>query len=189
MRNASRAILCAGALFLTAGAESQAQDAVLSADTEQAAPRVRLLRAYDEFVKVDGVEHRNRVELFFDYTQGVAREVVYDSAGARVSDRAVPGQPRPTEEEIAEAIAIVRADRVIGGMIARVKAVPDGGFILTEAEGKACGPRSRCLHVFWLSPDRAGLVRWTVVDLVKQAIAYRAYHAPDEIAPSEEVSK
>ena len=174
---------------MSAGAESWAQDAVSGGETVKAEPRVRLLRAYDEFVKVDGREERKRIELFFDYNAGVAREVVYDSAGARIADREVPGQPRPTEEEIAEAIAIVRADRVIGGMIARVKAVPDGGFILTEGEGKACGPRSRCLHVFWLSPDRAGLVRWTVVDLVKQAIAYRAYHPPDEIAATGEVSR
>ncbi len=53
-------------------------------------------------------------------------------------------------------MAIVRADRVIGGMLARVKAVPDGGFLLEEGEGKACGPRSRCVHVLWMSPDRVG---------------------------------
>lgn len=174
---------------MMAGAESWAQDASTGSDGAKAAPRIRLLRAYDEFVKVDGREERKRVELYFDYTDGVAREVVYDASGARIADRPVAGQPRPTDEEIAEAISIVRADRVLGGMLARVKAVPDGGFILTEGEGKACGPRSRCLHVFWLSPDRVGLVRWTVVDLVKQAIAYRAYHAPDEIASTEEVSK
>ena len=34
-----------------------------------------------------------------------------------------------------------------------------------------------------------GLVRWTVVDLVKQTIAYRAYRAPDETAPAEEVAR
>jgi hypothetical protein len=171
------------------GAQAWSQEAVGGEAEVKAAPRVRLIRAYDEFVKVDGREERKRVELFFDYTAGTAREVVYDAAGARIAERPVAGQPRPTPEEIAEAIAIVRADRVLGGMLARVKAVPDGGFVLSEGEGKACGPRTRCLHVFWFSPDRVGLVRWTVVDLVRQTIAYRTYHAPDELGLVEEVSK
>jgi hypothetical protein len=151
--------------------------------------RVRLLRAWDETIKVDGREEMRQVRIYFDYDRGVARQTVADASGAILEDAIVQGAPRPTEEEIAEAIAIVRADRILGAMLTRVKAVPDGGFLLQEPEGKACGPRTRCLHVFWFSPDRVGLVRWTVVDLVRQSIAYTHYTPPDYTAGTAEVTR
>jgi hypothetical protein len=192
MRHASRAIRCAGALLMmavTAGTAAWAQDATMGAAGAKAESRIRLLREYRDSVKVDGKDEVRYIKLYFDYTAGVTRQTVQDAKGVLIEDKILEGQPRPTDEEFAEAIAIVRADRIVGGMLARVKAVPDGGFSLVEGEGKACGPRSRCVHVFWLSPDRVGLVRWTVVDLVKQTIAYRAYRAPDETTSVEEVSK
>jgi hypothetical protein len=189
MRFASRASLWAGAFLMAMAADTaRAQDA---ADPASKPPRIRLLREYQEPVKVDGKERVHNVQLYFDYDAGVARRSVRDETGAVLEHlKAIEGQPRPTDEEFAEAIGIVRADRIVGGMLARVKAVPDGGFSLVEGAGKACGPGSRCIHVFWLSPDRVGLVRWTVVDLVKQTIAYRAYRPPDEVAPAaEEVAR
>ncbi len=166
-----------------------AQDAAVAASTVAAEPRVRLLREYKDSVKVDGRDETRYVRLYFDYTAGTTRQTVQDAKGLLLEDKVIAGQPRPTEEEFAEAIAIVRADRILGGMLARVKAVPDGGFILEEGEGKACGPRTRCLHVFWLSPDRVGLVRWTIADLVSQTVAYRAYHPPEENPTGGEVGR
>ena len=40
------------------------------------------------------------------------------------------------------------------------------------------GPGARCLHVFLLSSDRAGLIERVVVDLARQKIAYRNYVPP-----------
>jgi hypothetical protein len=179
MRDPSRAILCAGALLMMGGPAVHAQDAT-NAETAKPPARVRLLQEYRDSVKVDGREETRHVQIFFDYNAGTTRQTVTSESGAVIEERLVDGQPRPTDDEIAEAIAIVRADRIIGGMVARVKAVPDGGFLLQEPEGKACGPHTRCLQIFWLSPDRIGLVRNTVVDLVSQTIAYRSYHAPEE---------
>jgi hypothetical protein len=184
-----RALIYASAL-LAAGSPSWAQETATGAAGSKAAPRIELMADYADTIKVDGRDEVRRFKVFFDYTEGVGRRLTYDASGALLREEVLPhGEPRPSDADFAEAVAIVRADRIIGGMVARVKAVPDGGFALVEGEGKACGPRSRCIHVLWLSPDRVGLVRWTVVDLVKQAIAYRAYQAPENPPALEEVSK
>ena len=190
MRHASRAILCAGALLTMTGAAAAAQDLAAGAAGAKAEPRIRLLKTWDDSVMVNGQYEVRHIKLYFDYTEGVGRRLTYDGSGALLETKAMTsGQPRPSDEEFLEAVDIVRADRILGGMVARVKAVPMGGFALVEGEGKACGPRSRCVHVVWMSPDRVGQVRWTVVDLVKQAIAYRAYTPPDNAAASDGVSK
>ena len=174
------ACLLAGAAAVPPPANAQG---ALAAPAVAAAPRVRVFADYIDTVKVGDREETRRIKLSYDYDKGIARQTVQDSMGALLEDKVISGTNiRPTDQEFQEAVAIVRADRIIGGMVTRVNAVPDGGFLLEEAEGRVCGPRSRCLHVFWLSPDRVGLVRWTVVDLVKQQIAYRAYVAPETIA-------
>jgi hypothetical protein len=170
-----RALMCAGALVTVAGS-APAQDLAGAGDKGEA--RVRLIRTYQDTVKVDGRDEARTVRIYYDYTAGVARETISDQSGAVLEEKVLQAQPRPTDEEFEEAVAIVRADRVIGAMLARVKAVPDGGFLLEEGDGKPCGPHSRCVQVVWLSPDRVGLVRWTVIDLVRQGFAYRAYQPP-----------
>ena len=190
MRHVSRAILCAGALFMTAGTEAWAQDAAAGAAGAKAAPRIHLMADYTDTVKVNGREEVRRFKVFFDYTEGVGRRLTYDAGGALLNEEVLPhGEPRPSDADFAEAVTVVRADRILGGMVNRVKAVPDGGFALVEGEGKACGPGTRCIHVLWLSPDRVGLVRWTVVDLVRQSIVYRAYTAPENPPSVDDVSK
>jgi hypothetical protein len=57
----------------------------------------------------------------------------------------------------------------------RFNAVLDGGFLIEEGRGKACGPGARCLLVQVLSPDRSGLIRVMGVDLVKMNIPYRTF--------------
>jgi hypothetical protein len=177
-------VLCACVLAGLAAAPppAQAAGATAQAVAPAAEPRVRVFADYVDTVKVGDHEETRRIVVTFDYDQGIARQAIHDAAGVLLEDRIIaPTNVRPTPEEFAEAVAIVRADRVLGAMFTRVGAVPDGGFLLEEAEGRACGPRTRCLHVFWLSPDRVGLVRWTVVDLVKRQIAYRAYVPPETI--------
>ena len=178
-------VLCAALLAVLAAAPPvRAQGAV---DAPAAPARVRLMADYVDTVKVaGGREESRRIKVYFDYDRGIARQTTEDAAGMVIEDKVIPGTSvRPSAKEFEEAVAIVRGDRILGGMLTRVNAVPDGGFLLEEAEGRVCGPRSRCLHVFWLSPDRVGLVRWTVVDLVRRAIAYRAYVAPETIAAME----
>jgi hypothetical protein len=87
-------------------------------------------------------------------------------------------QPRPSAEEIAEAVSIIEADPRLSRIVQRAKPVYDGGFVLEEAKGFACGPRTRCLQMQLLTgADRLGLLRWVVVDLTRQAVAYPNFGA------------
>jgi len=180
----------AGLVFLGLATIAWAQRPAQEGSPPASGHRVRVLKTWEDTVKLDGRDTSRRVELSFDYTDGVARQVVYDEKGQLVSSTDMTnGPPRPSAKEFEEAVALVRADRLLGRVMARTKAVPDGGFLLEEAEGRACGPRTRCLHVLWLSSDRVGLVRWVVVDLVKQEIVYRSYAPPEGAVIMEGVNK
>ena len=139
---------------------------------------VRLLRTWSDTVKVEGTgrEYPRTVRLVFDYGVGEAREESYDTHGIlRATRRIKQNLPAPSPEEIAEAFDITRRDAGLASVFARFAVALDGGFLLEEEAGLPCGPGSRCLHVFLMSSDRAGIIRRVVVDLVRQTIAYPVY--------------
>ena len=158
----------AAALALTAAA---------GAGSAGAADGVRVLRAWDDDVEVAGKTVRGRVELVFDYDQGLPFEHIYDDKGQLVDRRPGPRIPTPSREEIDEAIAVVTADPTMGAVIEAHKAYVDGGFILDESGGKPCGPRSRCLQIFAFRTDAGEVPLFrAVVDLTKDgasSIVYR----------------
>jgi hypothetical protein len=160
---------------LAAGAAALA--AVIGAGTASAADGVRVLRAWDEEVEIAGHALRGRIELVFDYEQGIAFEQIYDDKGQLVDRRPGPRVPTPSREEIDEAIAIVSADPTMGAVIEAHKAYVDGGFILDESAGKPCGPHSRCLQIFAFRTDAGEVPLFrAVVDLTKNgasAIVHR----------------
>jgi len=133
---------------------------------------VRVLRAWDETVEVAGRSVRGRVELVFDYGQGLAFEQTYDEQGHLVDRRPGPRIPTPSPEEIEEAISVVSADPALAAVVETHRAYVDGGFILDEPAGKPCGPRSRCLQIFAFRVDAgaAPLFR-AVVDLTREGAA------------------
>lgn len=141
---------------------------------------VRLLRTWEEPVKTaSGYEYARRVELVFDYRKGVAYENFYSADGARLGAKKIAQTlPAPSPEEIEEAFGMVRSEPNLARLFARFHPVLEGGFVLEEGRGKPCGPGARCLHVFLLSSDRAGLIERVVVDLARQKIAYRNYVPP-----------
>jgi hypothetical protein len=147
------------------------------ADSVTATSRpVRLLREWQETVKVGDREYPRQVRVVFDYARGEARQESYDARGVLRSVRKFKeGLPAPSAAEIDEAFAITRADPSLASLFGRFAVVLDGGFLLEEDAGMPCGPGSRCLHVFLLSSDRAGTIRRVVVDLVKRAVVYPVY--------------
>ena len=70
---------------------------------------------------------------------------------------------------------MIRNDPELGAMSQKVGAHFDGGFILNEAEGKPCGPGTRCIQVFMLSQSRWGLQRHSAVDMRERRIAHRSF--------------
>jgi|SRR5215468_8592713 len=148
---------------------------LVSSPTPEPAHRTRVLRTWHDSIKVSGRDVARRVDVVFDYTSGIAREIAHDDAGTLLSSRVLYHPPQPSRDEIAEALGLVKADPELGRMMDRTKAVADGGFLLQERPGEPCGPRTRCVQLLLLSEDRLGGLRRVVVDLTRPAIAYRAY--------------
>jgi hypothetical protein len=151
--------------------------------------RMRLLRSWPENPIFEGRAVPGRVEIWFDYTAGLAiHRVVANAKGPGdvdhiISSKTYPpgvGQPRPSREEIAEAMDIVRADAELARLIAATQGTLDGGFQIFEPEGKPCGPGSRCLKVQLNTHDGIGFIRNVIVDLNQQAIVYRSYLPAEE---------
>lgn len=140
--------------------------------------RVRVIRSWPEPVTVNGNTALGRVEIAFDYDEGVAIERIIAADGTVVSTivrRKGEGAPRPTPEEIAEAKDLVLADEELARIIDQAGAQLEGGFILNERAGKPCEPGTRCLQIQVITADRMGFIRWVVVDLTKRSFAYRTY--------------
>ena len=139
--------------------------------------RQRVLRTWESTDKVNGADVYRRMEVVFNYDSGLAHQRAYDAEGRLLSTRPV-AQPRPTAAEIAEAVAIIEKDPRLSRIVQRVKPVYEGGFLLQEAKGQACGPRTRCLQMQLLTgADRLGLLRWVVVNLTTQSVAYPNFGA------------
>ena len=179
--NSSRSLLRAFSIGALAGSIAGAAGASdFAKRTDGAVTRtsrpIRLLRSWEETVKVSGRDQARRVQVVFDYANGWAREDSFDTRGVlRGSRRIVQGLPAPSPEEIAEAFEITRTDPGLASIFSRFAVALDGGFVLEEKAGMPCGPGSRCLQVLLMSSDRSGVIRRVVVDLVPRALAYSAY--------------
>lgn len=168
-----------GAAFALASACAAAALASAADTKPTAAGRTRVLRSWQEDVKVDGKMVSGRIDIVFDYDRGVATWNTLDDKGNVVESTTYPpgmGVPRPSEEEIAEAKELVKADQRLNRILQYTKASMQGGFLLTEKPGRACGPGSRCLQIQMVSSDGFGLLRWVVVDLVRHQVAYPLYN-------------
>jgi hypothetical protein len=141
---------------------------------------VRLLRSWEEPVKTDSDVEPRRVDVIVDYGSGHAWERFTSTSGQPLGQMPIAvGSPRPSPEEIAEAFQLVRRAPELALTFKRYPSlVLEGGFILQEPPGSPCDPQTRCLHVFLLSPDRAGLIRRVVVDLSNLRLAYKIYTPP-----------
>src|SRR5260221_1301525 len=114
-------------LLLMAPAGARAEQA--SGAPVKSASRLRLLRSWTDSIKLDGGgELPRRVDILFDYTQGVALERSYDGSGRLTAERRLDSAPRPSVEEIADAYGIVRADPELGRILDGTQAVLEGGF-------------------------------------------------------------
>ncbi|HEY7862523.1 MAG TPA: hypothetical protein VIE39_02620 [Thermoanaerobaculia bacterium] len=172
-----RAALAAGGLLLWAATAAAQRPGPIPTDRGiPSAPRVRVLKTWQDTIKLEsGEEIARRVELSYDYDRGLATVRAFDEKGALLSEQTYERGPRPTAEEMQEAVGLLQADRQIGAIMRSRSAVVEGGFLLSEKPGDPCGPRTRCLQVQLLSPDRVGLIRWSVVDLNSRRIVYPVY--------------
>lgn len=164
-------ILSVLAFLLGSVAAASAQSSV----TASTRP-VRLLRTWYDSIKTPAGDQQRRVEVLYDYDQALAFERTYTLDGQLIASRRLDSNPpAPSQEEIQEAFDIVRADVELARILERFSADLEGGFLIEERPGTACGPGGRCLLIQVLSPDHSGLIRAVAVDLVKQSIPYRTF--------------
>jgi hypothetical protein len=173
MKRVSAPLLTVAATLLWA-TTLQAQQ-LSSAITESSRP-IRLLHSWYDTIKTPNGEVPRRVDILFDYNKAVTLERWYTLEGKLFWSRSfVLSPPTASDVEIEEAFNIVRNDPEMTKIIKRFSAVLEGGFVIEEGRGRACGPGARCLLIQVLSPDRSGLIRTMGVDLVKQNIPYRTF--------------
>lgn len=125
-------------------------------------PRARVIRTVCD-VREDKESQRTiSIAWIVSYETGVAAEVRF--TGGEVLDvRRLAGQPQSSEEERAEAEAIIRK-----GVRPDVRFVVDGGFVVPPPEG---APPGRYVEMHALTPDRKRLVIEFIVDLTRGKIA------------------
>jgi hypothetical protein len=137
---------------------------------------VRLLRSWHDSIKTPKGDLQRRVDLLYDYQKAAAFERAYTLDGRLIaSRRIVVNPPTPSQEEIQEAFDIIRADDELARVLLEFSAELEGGFLIEEGRGTACGPGARCLLIHLLSPDRSRLVRAVGVDLVRRYVPYRTF--------------
>ena len=137
---------------------------------------IRLLRTWYDSIKTPSGDQQRRVDILYDYDQAAAFELTHTLDGQLVSSRRLDSNPpAPSQEEIQEAFDIVRADAEFARILQRFSADLEGGFLIEERPGTACGPGGRCVLVQILSSDHSGLIRVVAVDLVKRYIPYRTF--------------
>ena len=135
------------------------------------------IRTWEEPVKIGGGTEIHRVELAFDYAQGVTLRRTFDAAGSLLRTEALTAQPRPSDDEIAEATALIAADAELAPLLAASGATIEGGFVYHQADFAAplaaCGPGARCLQFDLVAPSRLESVRFVVVDLATRQVVER----------------
>jgi len=149
----------------------------MDARAQEARTDTHVIRSWQDTVKLDGRTETRRVEVAFDYAQGVTLRRTYGATGALLSSEPVDGQPQPSAAEIAEATALILADAELSALVEQSGATVEGGFTyspegfdrpLADCEGGA-----RCLQFDLISPSRMESVRFVVVDLAKRVIVER----------------
>lgn len=173
-------VLAAGVEIASTDPADRRAERGVSRNASRHDANLRVVRSWRDTVKIEGRDEPRTVEIVFDSDAGVARRRIFDADGDLVSDEELAEQPQPSSEEVAKAFAKVRQDPELGSLLRDQRAVLDGGFLLREAEGEPCGPRSRCVQVFMLSESRWDLLRRSAIDLRRERIAHRDLPAGHE---------
>lgn len=123
----------------------------------------------DEEKTPGGPTRRLASVVIFDYTAGETWRFAYDPEKSElVRERAIKGQPTPSQEERDEATRILRAESRLEPLL-REGAVIEGGF--TDSAPPGGNARDRYLQFLLLTKDRKDLMRFVVVDLTTQKVA------------------
>lgn len=146
---------------------TEAPTAKASARELLASHRVEKVRSYEHEIKTpDGETQWQRVEWGWDYTDAVAYELITDLQGAEIEFNQLPGVTlKPTENEMARAVAMVKAYPELAATAATPGAFFEGGFILMEPDHAVCHLKSRCVYVLASTNNGRNKIIQAIVDL------------------------
>lgn len=133
--------------------------------------RTRLLRAWSDVAKGEAGPYRRATLLLRDYEAGIAREVTANLTTGRIEMRELAGVP-PSEEEIEEGMAIVRADPALARFVEDPGLRLMGGFHNRGAHQDDACAREICLEFAFMRPGYGkGPARYVVVNLTRRIVA------------------
>jgi hypothetical protein len=107
--------------------------------------------------------------ILYDHSTGKAERLLFDPGKDQIVKREkLAGQPSPTEDELEEAVNIIKANPELAKLISAGGQIT-GGFLASPPEG---GPTNdRYVQMQILTPDRRQIQRVVLVNLSSGAIA------------------
>ncbi len=168
------AALCLGLLAANAGAADPAS-ANYSAVSRTGTV---IMSEWTEAVKTPEGKQFRRYVAEYDWDTGLMHRHAYDADGVHLSTRTMKRAPTPSDDEIAEAIAIVRDNPEVVDIQRRQAGIQiDGGFIIQQTKDEGpCHGNARCLQIFLF--DGENVVRHMLVDLRANTIVDADYVPP-----------
>jgi hypothetical protein len=136
--------------------------------------RTRVIRVWTDTEKRGADVRRRATVLLRDYDAGVAREISADLPEGRLAIRELVNVP-PSEEEIAEGMAIARRDPALAALAADPALRLIGGFHNRSARRDDPCSRDVCLEFAFMRPNYEGPARYVVVDLSRGIVAHHDF--------------
>lgn len=146
--------------------------------------RTRVMRVWTDAEKRGADVRRRATVLVRDYDAGVAHEITADLPPGRVTIRELVNVP-PSEEEIAEGMAIARRDPALSGLADDPRLRLIGGFHNVSRRPDDPCSRDICLEFAFMKPNYEGPERYVVVDLSRGVVAHHDFRGgrPGEGSP------
>ncbi len=137
-----------------------------------------IMSEWTEAVKTPEGKQFRRYQAEYDWDTGLMHRHEYDADGVHLSTRTLKRTPTPSEEEIAEAIDIVRGSPEVIDIQRRQAGLKiDGGFTIRQTKDEGpCHGNARCLQIFLF--DGENVVRHMLVDLRANTIVDHDYVPP-----------
>lgn len=145
--------------------------------------RVRALRAGAVVVKDDqGGEIRRGLVHVRNYKLGVAHSIAVDLLTGEIEITDDRGSVQPNDEELQEAVGVVRDDAELGTLLRANTLNVTGGFYERSPIAEDICSKNVCLLIELMNPGHGnGWARRVVVDLTARAIVNRNFVGPTSL--------
>jgi hypothetical protein len=151
--------------------------------------RTRVLRAWTDEIKVDGIPRRRGTVLLRDYDAGTSREITVDLATGWINLRELPGV-QPSEDEIREAMEIARKDPALARFARDPRLTLMGGFYNVSVYPDDPCSREICLELAFMKPSyEKNPARHLIVNLTRRVVSNHDFRPARAGAPAPRMSE